>query len=100
MNNIKELLISISDHNYQIPEEFNLRLIIAKMIQQIGTVDSELRELIYAALARWMIDHNLDGDLVKQITNLILDDNHLFFRIGNSPCCRCFRINRCIFILF
>ncbi|MNI41675.1 hypothetical protein D3C73_959350 [compost metagenome] len=54
------------------------------MTQQIGTVDSDLRELIYAAFARWMIDHSLDVDLMKQITELILDDNHLFLRIGNS----------------
>jgi len=68
------------------PSEAELDELIPSMLEHIGTVDSELRDdLIYSSLAGWI----MQGDLISVeqcclIFTTVLDDEHLFYMIGEK----------------
>lgn len=86
LTSLKESLQNIAQNNYSIPaniEPFELAL---EMMNYIGSPDNQLRDdLIYTALATWILDHNLFAhEQLRQLLLITLDDQHLFYAIGET----------------
>lgn len=81
--NLKEKLILIKENDYQAPPDtFQL---IQEMINNIGSVDAELRdELIYTTLSHWIPGNALTANELEQILSVVLDNNHLLFNLGET----------------
>lgn len=79
---LKEKLSEIKRNDYEVPsdiEPFNFALV---MMDNIGSTDPELRDLlINRVISRW-IRNVFSEDQLIELLNLNLDDNHLFYKIG------------------
>lgn len=79
---LKEKLSEIKRNDYEVPsdmEPFNFTLV---MMDNIGSIDPELRDLlINRVICRW-IKAVLTEEQLIELLNLNLDDNHLFYNIG------------------
>jgi hypothetical protein len=64
--------------------EVNRLSIVKSMIQYIGSIDSELRELIYSSFYQLIIESNqLESELLEELLDICLDDL-LFKGIGEN----------------
>ncbi|WP_151736949.1 DUF2785 domain-containing protein [Paenibacillus tengchongensis] len=81
--NLKQKLIEIKENDYQAPPgAFGL---VQEMIENIGSPDAELRdELIYTTLTHWIPGNTLTDDELKQMIPVVLDKNHLLFKVGET----------------
>lgn len=81
--NLKEKLIAITENGYQAPPDtFQLA---QEMIHNIGSVDAELRDdLIYTTLSHWIPGHSLTAYELEQLLPVILDTQHLHFKLGEN----------------
>lgn len=85
MENLKEKLQMIAKNEYAIPDEINLEKLIESMLENIGSLDSELRDnLIYSTLARWIVNQKIEKEMLKKIISVVLDDKHLFYKIDSN----------------
>lgn len=79
--NLKEKLISIKENGYQAPSD--TFPFVLEMINEIGSLDAQLRDdLIYTTLSHWIPGHSLSANELEQLIPLILDKNHLLFKLG------------------
>lgn len=90
MENQREKLIldlqRIQENQYQLYENENAWTYSQLMLQYVGDTDPELRDdLIYATFCRWICEKEYftNEELIKLLDQL-LDENHLFFSIGND----------------
>lgn len=84
---LKDRLTTLSDNEFALPEQSTAFQRTLEMMPHIGSVDSELRDdLIYACLATWMLDENelYTEDQYKQLLDIALDEEHLFYRLGEK----------------
>ncbi|MBU9724227.1 MULTISPECIES: DUF2785 domain-containing protein [Bacillaceae] len=59
--------------------------LIDSMLRHIGSTDPELRdELIYSIFAKWISDNGLTHQQLEYILDTCLDENHLFYEIGEK----------------
>jgi hypothetical protein len=80
---LKEVLQEIVDNEYEVPKERDYEQLTNEMLDNIGVVDPVLRdELIYMVLANWIMDDQYNKDELKQILNICLDEDHLYFKLG------------------
>lgn len=81
--NLKEKLIFIKENGYQAPPAtFQL---VQEMINNIGSLDAELRDdLIYTTLSHWIPGNSLAASELEQLLPVILDKDHLLFRLGEA----------------
>lgn len=85
MDNIKSFLRDVRDNNYKVPKELDIDQVVHEMIHHIGSIDDELRDkLIYGTLHRWIMNQELSIELVRQVLHETLDDDHLFYGIGDN----------------
>ncbi|WP_165442940.1 DUF2785 domain-containing protein [Senegalia massiliensis] len=85
MEYLKEKLQIIAKNEYAIPDEINLEKLIELMLENIGSLDSELRDnLIYSTLARWIGNQKIEKEMLKKIINVALDNKHLFYKIDSK----------------
>jgi len=82
-NALKEVLQEIVDNEYEVPNERDYEQLTNEMLDNIGVVDPVLRdELIYMVLANWIMDDQYNKDELKQILNICLDEDHLYYQLG------------------
>jgi hypothetical protein len=82
---LKEVLQEIVDNEYEVPKERDYEQLTNEMLDNIGVVDPVLRdELIYMVLANWIMDDQYNKDELKQILNICLDEDHLYFKLGSK----------------
>ncbi|MDM5279082.1 DUF2785 domain-containing protein [Paenibacillus silvae] len=81
--NLKEKLILIQQDNYHTPPDtFTL---VQEMLHNIGTTDAQLRDdLIYTTLSHWIPSNIMTTYELEQILTIVLDDNHLLFKLGET----------------
>jgi hypothetical protein len=85
MNKIKELLRDVRNNNYKVPKGTDMNQVVQEMIQHIGSIDEELRDqLIYGTLSKWIMNQELSIEIVRQVLYVTLDDDHLFYGIGDN----------------
>ncbi len=59
--------------------------LVRKMIASIGDPDPELRDnLIYTTFAQLITEHHLNTSFMADILDICIDDDYLFFRIGEK----------------
>lgn len=76
----------IEENNYYIIEGVKISRCVELMLQYIGDTDPDLRdELIYSTFNEWICkkEYFNDGEL-RHILDILLDENHLFYCIGND----------------
>ena len=83
---LKEQLQTIASDDFSIPEHIEPFTLALEMMDHIGSPSGELRDdLIYTAFATWILDHNLfDSDQLRQLLVITLDDQHIFYSIGET----------------
>jgi esterase/lipase len=81
---LKQLLRQAAANDYEAPE--NLFDVSLAMMQHIGSTDAELRDgLIAPAFYYWVLDRALfEPEQMRHLLKLSLDDQHLFYKIGES----------------
>ncbi|AWX57988.1 MULTISPECIES: DUF2785 domain-containing protein [Brevibacillus] len=81
--NVKEKLIFIKENGYQAPPD-TLPFVL-EMINEIGSLDATLRDdLIYTTLSHWIPGNSLTASELEQLIPIILDKNHLLFKVGET----------------
>lgn len=81
---LKELLKSIKENDYKVPEGVNPYELSLKMMDNIGDVDSELRDdLILSNLFTWIDGNQLSEKQVNELLWIALDENHILKGLGN-----------------
>ena len=83
MNQLKQQLIDIKDANWSIPDDTDKYELALEMLENIGSIDPELRdELILSLLSNMIIENYLTDAEVKNLLELLLSEKHLFCNIG------------------
>ncbi|AYB38005.1 DUF2785 domain-containing protein [Brevibacillus laterosporus] len=80
---LKKKLLSIKSNDFEAPPNaFELAL---EMTSSIGSPDPQLRdELIYSVFSKWILDGVLSPKEMSKLLTIILNDQHLFYRIGET----------------
>lgn len=80
-----EDLRRIKKNEFQLDQGENAYDYIDLMLKYIGDPDPELRdELIYVALWQWTCEKNyISNDELNKMVPILIDDQHLFYGIGN-----------------
>lgn len=82
---LKKRLQEIKMNDYQLPQEINYFDLTLKMLNNIGDVDPELRDdLIYLVLGNWILREVFSTNELQQILDILLDERHLFYKIGEK----------------
>lgn len=84
---LKDQLITLADNEFKLPEKVDPFSRVLEMMPHIGSVDNELRDdLIYTCLATWMLgeDEWFTEDQYKTLLAIALDEDHLFYRVGEK----------------
>ena len=82
-NQLKQQLIDIKDNNWSIPSDTDKYELTIEMLENIGSIDPELRdELILALLSDMIVENHLTNEEVKSLLELSLSEKHLFCNIG------------------
>lgn len=83
---LKAQLQSIGANDFQPPDGEEPFDLVGPMLAHIGSPDSELRDdLIYMTLAHWIVlKRILTPEQVRQILRVLLDEKHLWWRIGEE----------------
>ncbi|MFL0377259.1 DUF2785 domain-containing protein [Paenibacillus amylolyticus] len=82
---LKQKLQHIQSFNYSIDHEEQPFELALHMIKHIGSTDPVLRdELIYVTFATWIGQGIFSEDQLRYVLQLVLDDQHLFYGIGEQ----------------
>lgn len=82
---LKSKLQTIAQADYAPPDSQVVETILEACLEHLGSVDGELRDgLIYNVLARWMTRSVLDPEQIRRIWSMLLDEEHLFFGLGEK----------------
>ena len=83
-NQLKQQLLDIKNNNWSIPSDTDKYELALEMLDNIGSVDPEFRdELILELLSDMIVENHLTDGEVKNLLELLLSENHLFYNIGN-----------------
>lgn len=79
---LKQTLVTFQQTK-QLPE--NRDELIDHMLRHIGSIDSTLRDdLIYPTFASLIFEEYLTKQQLEKICTICMDDNHLFYQIGDT----------------
>lgn len=80
----KQFLRDITENNYTLPDDVASYTFATALLENLGSTDGELRdELSYMILASGILDRKmLTSEQMIQLLEIVLDDNHLFYAIG------------------
>ncbi len=80
----KKFLQSIVENAYHLPKDVDAFAFSITLIENFASTDSELRdELSYMILANAIIDkQKLTAEQLEKLLNIVMDDRHLFYGIG------------------
>jgi len=83
---LKEKLQALAQEDFHLARREELAELIPAMLKYIGSTDSELRDdLIYTAFDAWILaEPVLDSDQVRGLLPVILDEEHLRFKLGEQ----------------
>lgn len=82
---LKERLQQLAANKFKPSTGDDLASLTLEMMRHIGSTDPVLRDdLIYSGLATWMVEGLLEPEQMMQLMDLAVDENHLFFKIGEQ----------------
>lgn len=98
---LKEKLRGFAQNDFRFSESEDLSEIILAMLNHIGSTDSFLRDdLIYSAFGTWILrDNMLDHEQLRYLLSKILDEQHMFYEIGEQNTDSVFRRSFSVLIL-
>lgn len=78
-------LTNIRNNNFQLPENESLHIYTSLMLENIGDPNPVFRDtLIYSIFYYWITEKDYYTPLdLRQILSTVLDDKHLFYKIGS-----------------
>jgi len=83
--NLKSQLIQLQTEKLDCLSREDLEILIENMLDNIGSIDSELRDkLIYTTFIRLIDENLLTAKHYHHILKICLDNQHLFFKIGEA----------------
>lgn len=79
-------LRKIQENQYQVTAGQNQWELVLAMLDYIGDIDPVLRDdLIYNTLSKWLEGAAcFDEEQLRHILNMLMDENHLFYHLGND----------------
>ncbi|HKL13496.1 MAG TPA: DUF2785 domain-containing protein [Halanaerobiales bacterium] len=84
-NELKMTLQKIADNEYNLFEDTDYEKLTNEMLDKIGVTDPKLRDdLIYMVLANWIMDDIYNDDELLKIFNICLDEEHLYYKLGQK----------------
>ena len=82
---LEETLQALAQNDFQPSDQDVVSGILPDMLNHIGSTNSTLRDdLIYSAFCAWIPDHINGPEQLRAILSTVLDDQHLFYRIGEQ----------------
>lgn len=82
---LKNVLQNIKTNKYTLPSNVDFEQLVSNMLDNIGDIDPELRdELIYSIFSVWFIRTDLVNSKLQDILHIILNENHIFYKIGEK----------------
>ena len=83
---LKERLGRIEEDDFRVENDSEQFALALEMVRFIGSPDPELRdELIYAAFCFWILEHEaFTAVQLHQLLDLAVDEDHLFYRLGEK----------------
>ncbi|MDZ7671871.1 MAG: DUF2785 domain-containing protein [Halanaerobiales bacterium] len=82
---LKKTLTSIVDNDYEVSTDVDYKELTNIMLENIGDTDPVLRdELIYMVMANWIDKDIYSNKELKEILNICLDEDHLFYNIDSK----------------
>ena len=82
-NELKQQLHAIATNDYRVPDDVDYWQVTHGMLAHLGSVDAELRdELIYTTFTTWARAGRYSSDQYRTLLNILLDDQHLFYGLG------------------
>ncbi|GKX30909.1 membrane protein [Vallitalea longa] len=84
-NNLKAILKEIKEDNYEVPATIDVNELILRMMDNIGSLDIELREkLINSTMYHLIMKNKIPDKKLIEVLKMSIDKNHLFFGIGEK----------------
>jgi hypothetical protein len=79
---LKEKLTDIKKNGFEVPQGIDPFELALSMMKNIGSTDPELRDhLIYGTMWRWANSDVFRGNQIKQLLDISMDDEHLFYGV-------------------
>lgn len=80
---LKQQLTMIKENNWEIPRGVDPYVLSLEMLDNIGSIDSQLRDsLILGAFLRVIINKKISYEQMKELLKLCLSEEHLFYGVG------------------
>lgn len=84
-NKLKIQLKNIWENDWNIPEDVDIYALSLEMMDNIGSTDPELRDMLILELLYNIIScEKISYDQMKELLKLSLNDNNLFYKIGGN----------------
>lgn len=85
LNDLKQRLNKIRDDNWNVPKGANSYELALELMDNIGSTDPELRDLLVLELLfKMVVENDLSDSEVRKISELALSENHLFKNLGEQ----------------
>lgn len=82
---LKERLKEIKIMDFKVPQDMNAFELALPMMEYLGDAEAELRDdLIYSIFSNWITNKVFSKEQLRQMLEVILDDRHLFYKIGEK----------------
>lgn len=82
---LREELLKIRENGCKVPENVNAYELALLMTDYLGDIDSELRDnLVYTVLNTWVVEAIFSKEQQRRLLAILLDDKHLFYRLGEQ----------------
>lgn len=79
----KNLLRTIKDNNYEVPDGIRPFDLSLEMMDYLGDTDGELRDILaLSILENWMLKDILSIEEIHEIIHISLDEKHLMYGLG------------------
>lgn len=79
---LKEKLLRVKENNYLLENQENYFTLGLEMMDNIGSLDSDLRDrLIYVTLFHWITEERFTLEQLEYLLNISLDSTHLFYKV-------------------
>lgn len=82
---LKEKLGEIKKNNYEVPRNISPYDFTLVMMKNVGSTDPELRDLlINRVITKWILNDVLTTEQLRELLNININEEHLFFGIGED----------------
>ena len=83
LEDLQRILLEIKNNSYTIPSNIDFNYLVNLMIKNIGHIDPVVRDdLIYSILSYLIVRTDKLNNKLSDILEICLDDDHLFYKIG------------------